>query len=108
MPPRQALGDRPQYHIYLEEVDTLPEVWARRRAVPGELPAKEAGQLLLTGRAYAQLPNEVFLVFLKIDRRVSEGGGGILPQAEALANNKKNSGQVLAAHTTQTTNSNAP
>lgn len=68
----QALGDRPQYHIYLEEVDTLPEVWARRRAVPGELPAKEAGQLLLAGRAYAQLPNEVFLVFLKIDRRVSK------------------------------------
>lgn len=47
-------------------------MWERRRAVPGELPAREAGELLLAGRAYAQLPNEVFLVFLKIDRRVSE------------------------------------
>ena len=68
----QALGDRPQYHIYLEEVDSLPEVWDRRRAAPGDLPPKEAGELLLSGRAYAQLPNEVYLVFLKIDRRVSD------------------------------------
>lgn len=67
----QALGERPQYHIYLEEVDSLPEVWERRRSIPGELPEEEAGKLLLTGRAYAQLPNEVYLVFLKMDRRVS-------------------------------------
>ena len=41
--------------------------------MPGDLPSKEAGELLLSGRAYAQLPNEVYLVFLKIDRRVSDG-----------------------------------
>lgn len=83
----QALGDRPQYHIYLEEVDTTPDVWSRRRATPGELPAKEAGQLLLAGRAYAQLPNEVFLVFLKIDRRVSTRRANRLavrPQADRV------------------------
>lgn len=35
------------------------------------MPTDEAMSFLLTGRAYAQLPNEVHLVFLKIDRRVS-------------------------------------
>ena len=68
----QALGDRNQYHIYLEEVDSLPDVWERRRSVPGDLPPEVAGDLLLAGRAYAQLPSEVYLVFLKIERRVSK------------------------------------
>lgn len=67
---RQALGDRDQYHLYLEEVDSLPDVWERRRATGGLLPTDEAVSLLLSGRAYAQLPHEVHLVFLKIDRRV--------------------------------------
>lgn len=67
----QALGDRDQYHLYLEEVDVLQEVWDRRRAVGGPLPQAEARVLLMSGRAYAQLPPEVHLVFLKIDRRVS-------------------------------------
>ncbi|CAM9448015.1 unnamed protein product [Ascophyllum nodosum] len=66
----EALGDRNQYHIYLEEVDSLPDVWERRRSVPGDLPPEVAGDLLLAGRAYAQLPSEVYLVFLKIERRI--------------------------------------
>lgn len=72
---QQALGDREQYHLYLEEVDSLPEVWERRRTMAGVIPTDEAISLLLSGRAYAQLPHEVHLVFLKIDRRVSSKSG---------------------------------
>lgn len=86
----QALGDRPQYHIYLEEVDTLPDVWARRRALPGELPPAEAGQLLLAGRAYANLPTEVCLVFLKIDRRVSTvHSSGLMKEKKTRVRDKR-------------------